>query len=813
MQDRRSARTQPGSPGRRPRLAEADPEGRAHRCRWRRGLSRRRAANASSLLAAAAVALILLAAEPTTAGVSDPVYMQIVAHQDDDFLFMNPDVGNQIAAGNPTVTVYITAGQAAGAPGLTREQFAAARQRGMRAAYAQMAGAPDQWTRTLLLPDAVHDVELYTLDAAPWIRLIFMNLTDGGDVFEPRTDAMSGMWEDPTYVADTIVPACFISEACFWLPVRHQLYDRAGLLAVLRALVATYQPIVVRTLDPQPFESVEVSFDNTDHTAAARFADAVLADYHGPFGTHRHTVTHYKGYSFLNYPQNLGLADYLEKAATAAAYDPHDPNYATASYDSWYWAMWERYPASTTWLERASDGRLVAVSVEDRQVLLWHETVPGGTWSGPALLPGTVPLAPHLTLLRRPDGLLQLFALRLPLEREHWFPDPAAPLQEVVTAVQLPGAGAISFGPWSTAGSPDAGACAASCQFAGVPTAAIDGGGRTFVFAKSSGGLVSYAHASGGPWSAWATFATQDIVDGIAAHTRDDGRVEAFATTRSGELIHFVQVAGTASFIQDGSFTAFGGAASAPTVTRNADGRPEIFYREAGSGRVLTVYETRNGTWAGPVVLFGDAGVGPVAAIRRAGTGHIMLFERNVWAGISATWQVAPNDVFYLQWQVLGGYLNEYPAATTDAFGRVVVAVKGGDGRLYLRREASAAVLGSFGPWAVVDEPCRDGARGGDTDLDGQCGDVDNCPIVVNPRQEDTDASGIGNHCECGDQSGDGRVNVADILAINEVIFERQAASALCDTNDDGLCNVADILGVNAKIFGADAYCARYPGP
>ena len=52
---------------------------------------------------------------------------------------------------------------------------------------------------------------------------------------------------------------------------------------------------------------------------------------------------------------------------------------------------------------------------------------------------------------------------------------------------------------------------------------------------------------------------------------------------------------------------------------------------------------------SGQIQHYGDAGVGPVAAIRRGGTGHIMLFERNVWGGISATRQGQPNDIFILQ--------------------------------------------------------------------------------------------------------------------------------------------------------------------
>ncbi len=100
-----------------------------------------------------------------------------------------------------------------------------------------------------------------------------------------------------------------------------------------------------------------------------------------------------------------------------------------------------------------------------------------------------------------------------------------------------------------------------------------------------------------------------------------------------------------------------------------------------------------------------------------------------------------------------------------------------------------------------------------DLDCDGIANVLDLCPFFSSPNQTDSDMNGIGNVCECGDQNGDGFVNVADILDINAAIFELQPAGPLCDTNDDGLCNIADVLGVNARIFGTPAHCARYPAP
>jgi len=100
-----------------------------------------------------------------------------------------------------------------------------------------------------------------------------------------------------------------------------------------------------------------------------------------------------------------------------------------------------------------------------------------------------------------------------------------------------------------------------------------------------------------------------------------------------------------------------------------------------------------------------------------------------------------------------------------------------------------------------------------DADGDGISDAADNCPSWLNPDQLDVDRNGRGDACECGDQDGNGRVDVADIVAINIAIFGGQPVSALCDANGDGRCDVADIVAVNRRIFGGPAYCARYPAP
>jgi hypothetical protein len=107
---------------------------------------------------------------------------------------------------------------------------------------------------------------------------------------------------------------------------------------------------------------------------------------------------------------------------------------------------------------------------------------------------------------------------------------------------------------------------------------------------------------------------------------------------------------------------------------------------------------------------------------------------------------------------------------------------------------------------AMID--CRDAD---DLDCDGLANTRDNCPYFNSQDQNDTDGNGIGDVCECSDQTGDGRVNVADIVGINTAIFSPAQVTPLCDGNHDRRCNVADIVAANLKIFGRPSFCRRYP--
>src|SRR5690349_15438 len=78
-------------------------------------------------------------AEATAAGTE----LNIVAHEDDDLLFMSPDLPASIRRGNTVETVYLTAGDADAG-----EAYWRGREDGIRAAYARMAGVEDRWNQS-----------------------------------------------------------------------------------------------------------------------------------------------------------------------------------------------------------------------------------------------------------------------------------------------------------------------------------------------------------------------------------------------------------------------------------------------------------------------------------------------------------------------------------------------------------------------------------------------------------------------------------------------------------------------------------------
>ncbi|MEV0674938.1 PIG-L family deacetylase [Actinosynnema sp. NPDC050436] len=614
------------------------------------------------------VAALVAATTPATAlAAPSEQVMQVVAHEDDDLLFMNPDIDQSIRNHAPTVTVFLTAGQITG-DGATDEQRARNRQRGIQDAYARMAGIPDldpagqeEWAGRVLTV-AGRTVERYVLTGRPSVHLVFVNLHDG---------ALAAV-RDSGVTDHTVLPEN-------GLVTRSFPYARADVVAVLAGLVGVYRPTVLRAQDPLPDR--RYTGDHGDHVAAARFAgDAAHAS-----GLPVLQVN-YRDYNTADVPVNLDGPARDRKRAVFAHYQRYDHAFNPGGWPDRMYYRWDR---GTSWAGRNADGRPQVFVVRAGSVHT-HWQTPQGGWAGPQALAGAGgPVATAVAVGSEADGRLRVFARRL---SDHHL---------VTTAQERPNGG------WSTAwtdlGNPNAGL--GNEDQVGVPAVAAHGDGRLAVFAKNGGGGVSTTAQTrpGGPWGGWVDLYGTDVQDGVAAVTTPQGRIEVFASTRE-RVLRWYQAQPGGGFALDTALPSRT-PASPPSAAVSRDGRVVVAYRLAGTADTVVVRQVApGGGWhPTPTVLGGHAGVGEPAVVSAppGPDARIMLFHRNGGTGVSGTRQAGP-DAGYRPWEDFGGVIVDHPAVTTTADGRVVLVAIGSDGALHHRTQTTRGGDSPFGPWTEV---------------------------------------------------------------------------------------------------------------
>jgi LmbE family N-acetylglucosaminyl deacetylase len=250
-------------------------------------------------------------------------FVQVVAHPDDDLLFMSPDLYGGVLGERPSVTVYLTAGE--GTAGLDdhRDPYVYARDRveGLRAAYAHLAGVRDDWRSTVITAGGL-PVKVDSLVERPRVVLIYAGLPDGGD---PRADggrdALTRLWAGRgcVRVFDAADSRCV---------------SRENVVAMLRAIYARYQVNVIRTLDPDPPPRCRLC-DHPDHVASARFAAAAATG-------RRVRLVAYRGYPMTTWAPNVPPRMRELKREIFGVYRRHD--YRARSgwhYRAWYDRMYK----------------------------------------------------------------------------------------------------------------------------------------------------------------------------------------------------------------------------------------------------------------------------------------------------------------------------------------------------------------------------------------------------------------------------------------------------------------------------------------
>lgn len=595
-------------------------------------------------------------------------YLQIVAHTDDDLLFLNPDIQPSIQSGRPVRTIVLGADEYNGVEGeMTREQLAASVQEGSRSAWAVLAGKPNNWTRATMVV-AGKTVEIDTLTGAPQIQMIYLSLPDAGDTL--HTDALTELWNSTSYSTTTIRPTGSA------VPV--QTYNQAALNAVLLALLQQFQPTTIRVQDPYPDDARNPDQqDHWDHIAAAKFAQKAVKAYEGPAGRPYALLTRYRCYNTQNAPANVPTALLNPKTAGYQAYAAHDP-LTGGAFDTNLARNYHRWPVVSPWAAIDSTGTLHAFVVAGDSLVLWKQQN-GGAWTGPTSLK-TGSFAPGVAVALRGDGKLQIAVLDL---------DTGSILTTKQTA-----AGAGFATTWTNVGNPNGNSPAY-----GTPALGVNSDGGIEMYAINKTGLLCNAFEQGTGFSSWYTVTGggNKAMTPPVAITAPSGKLHVFADG-NGKTLHWYQNPGAGTVFQ--ALTSTAESTFAPGAAIEASNKVRILSREQNDGAVGTLAEkTANGAWATALThIGGQGGVGPVAAVTSGGaTPRILAFSRNDGYGISVSRQSSTGN--FGAWTDLGGYCEVGPAAVRDAMGLVRVLVVGGDAKLYELVQTTAGPDGAFGAW------------------------------------------------------------------------------------------------------------------
>ncbi len=230
--------------------------------------------------------------------------LTVVAHPDDDLLFMQPDLGELAEARAGLVNVYVTAGN--GSHGV---DAAERRYLGLMAAYSAATGqidsAPDAWADGWAcgwIELAGQPAEHCRLEAAD-LSLVFLGYPDGGKQGEQR-DSLLRLWRGD-------IPAATAVSDETW-DHRRARFDREGLIAAVAAVISQVEPRTIRTLEIAGTHGR----DHADHLVTGPLALVSAAAARSSA-----QLISYRGYATADEPENLAGASYQRSLEVLAHYE------------------------------------------------------------------------------------------------------------------------------------------------------------------------------------------------------------------------------------------------------------------------------------------------------------------------------------------------------------------------------------------------------------------------------------------------------------------------------------------------------------
>lgn len=240
--------------------------------------------------------------------------LAFVSHQDDDLLFMNPDLENTIHAGGCVQVVYLTASDRGEGEG-----YMLGRERGVRAAYAFSAGVANRWTQAVAAFKSKRILR-FTLDLNTRVSLMHVRIRDPW---------LGKGWGSLTPLSSVESVPGQIARSIGSYP---QTYSRAELVALIAAIVKDYEPTTVRHMDASiavPYTSLCwrcAGHDHPDHIASARLVLDALKIAPGCYAE-----VGYVDYPTQERAANLTSAEAANKSNVFRQYAANDYRYCPGS--------------------------------------------------------------------------------------------------------------------------------------------------------------------------------------------------------------------------------------------------------------------------------------------------------------------------------------------------------------------------------------------------------------------------------------------------------------------------------------------------
>lgn len=205
----------------------------------------------------------------------------IVAHADDDLLFINPDVQTKLSSGWCTRTVYLTAADDGRERGYWEN-----REKGIKDAYSNMLSSKNKWVDNIIKIDG-HEIKSSALEYNPSISLVFLRLPDGGvngkGFHHTGFSSLNNLFINKNLSSTTVDGK--------------SSYNYQALVRVIGAIINKDQPSEVLTT----ISSGELSIgDHSDHIATGQLAKLAASESESTA-----SIYSYAGYPSSKLPSNL----------------------------------------------------------------------------------------------------------------------------------------------------------------------------------------------------------------------------------------------------------------------------------------------------------------------------------------------------------------------------------------------------------------------------------------------------------------------------------------------------------------------------